>query len=121
MRERLRVRIAVDDFGTGYSSMSCLRSFPFDKLKIDQSFVRAMPTSEEARSIVAAMISLAKNLGIATTAEGVENEEIYDMLSQGGCSEAQGYYIGRPEPEAVFWRASADQTVLSPARLSAAS
>nr|WP_281379019.1 EAL domain-containing protein [Chthonobacter rhizosphaerae] len=92
------VKISLDDFGTGYSSLSCLRSFPFDKIKIDQSFVRAIPTSDEAKSIVAAVISLARELGIATTAEGVETQDLYDMLKYSGTTEGQGYWIGRPEP-----------------------
>nr|WP_244635669.1 EAL domain-containing protein [Chthonobacter albigriseus] len=94
----LGVKIAMDDFGTGYSSLSCLRSFPFDKIKIDQSFVRAMPTSEEARSIVTAIIGLAQSLKVATTAEGVETEDLFELLRGSGCTEGQGYHIGRPEP-----------------------
>ncbi len=96
----LGVKISLDDFGTGFSSLSCLRSFPFDKIKIDQSFVRAIPTSNEAGSIVAAVISLAQNLGIATTAEGIETEDLYELLRLSGCTEGQGYWIGRPETAA---------------------
>lgn len=103
--KKLGIRISLDDFGTGYSSLSCLRSFPFDKLKIDQSFVRAMLLSDEARSIVIAIINLADDLRIETTAEGVENEDLFNLLCRSGCTELQGYFIGRPEPElATFVR-----------------
>lgn len=88
----------MDDFGTGYSSLSCLRSFPFDKIKIDQSFVRSMSESDESQSIVRAIIELAKSLAMTTTAEGVETEELVDMLRACGCTEAQGYFYGRPTP-----------------------
>ena len=96
--KKMGVSIALDDFGTGYSSLSCLRSFPFDKIKIDRSFVMSMQTSEQAHSIVEAIIHLASSLRIKTTAEGVENKELFDLLRSSGCSEVQGYYIGRPEP-----------------------
>jgi EAL domain-containing protein (putative c-di-GMP-specific phosphodiesterase class I) len=86
----------MDDFGTGYSSLSCLRSFPFDKIKIDQSFVRVMNDSLEASSIVSAIIELASNLNISTTAEGIEDEATLNELRRKGCREGQGYFIGRP-------------------------
>jgi len=94
----LGIKVAMDDFGTGYSSLSCLRSFPFDKIKIDQSFVRAMVHSVEASSIVSAIIELGENLGIGTTAEGIEDEVTMNILKRQGCREAQGYLIGRPGP-----------------------
>jgi diguanylate cyclase (GGDEF)-like protein len=97
----LGIRIAMDDFGTGYSSLSCLRSFPFDKIKIDQSFVKAMSTSGEASSIVSAIIELAGNLNIATTAEGIEDEATLNVLARKGCREGQGFYLGRPHPPSV--------------------
>lgn len=94
----LGVKVSMDDFGTGYSSLSYLRRFPFDKIKIDQSFVRSMAYSEESISIVKAVIELARNLDMTTTAEGVETRELLDMLAEIGCTDAQGYYLGRPMP-----------------------
>lgn len=96
----LGVKVSMDDFGTGYSSLSYLRRFPFDKIKIDQSFVRSMAYSEESVSIVKAVIELARNLNMTTTAEGVETRELLDMLADIGCTDAQGYYLGRPMPVA---------------------
>ena len=94
----LGVRIAMDDFGTGYSSLSYLRSFPFDKIKIDQSFVRDMSGKEDSIAIVRAVAGLGKNLGMATTAEGVETQEQLRYLRQEGCTEVQGYLFSRPMP-----------------------
>jgi len=94
----LGVKVSMDDFGTGYSSLSYLRRFPFDKIKIDQSFVRSMAYSVDSVSIVKAVIELARNLDMTTTAEGVETRELLDMLADIGCTDAQGYYLGRPMP-----------------------
>ena len=94
----LGVKVSMDDFGTGYSSLSYLRRFPFDKIKIDQSFVRSMTYSDESVSIVKAVIELARNLNMTTTAEGVETRDLLDMLAEIGCTDAQGYYLGRPMP-----------------------
>jgi EAL domain-containing protein (putative c-di-GMP-specific phosphodiesterase class I) len=96
----LGVKVSMDDFGTGYSSLSYLRRFPFDKIKIDQSFVRSMAYSDDSISIVKAVIELANNLNMTTTAEGVETKQLLDMLTEIGCTEAQGYYLGRPMPVA---------------------
>ena len=92
------VRIAMDDFGTGYSSLSYLRSFPFDKIKIDQSFVRDIETSMDCKAIVRAVTGLGENLGIPTTAEGVETVQQLDQLRAEGCDLVQGYYFSRPVP-----------------------
>ena len=92
------VRIVLDDFGTGYSSLSYLRSFPFDKLKIDQSFVREMATRSDCLAIVHSVAALAACLGITTTAEGVETAEHLAQVRGAGCGEAQGYYFDRPQP-----------------------
>jgi diguanylate cyclase (GGDEF)-like protein len=92
------VRIAMDDFGTGYSSLSYLRSFPFDKIKIDRSFVRDLATKHDASAIVHAIADLARNLGMTTTAEGVETDEHFAMLRSEGCTEIQGYLISPPKP-----------------------
>jgi EAL domain-containing protein (putative c-di-GMP-specific phosphodiesterase class I) len=94
----LGVRISMDDFGTGYSSLSYLRSFPFDKIKIDQSFVRDLDKQGDARAIVSAISGLGRSLGMSTTAEGVETLEQFDQLRADGCMEAQGYLFGRPMP-----------------------
>jgi EAL domain-containing protein (putative c-di-GMP-specific phosphodiesterase class I) len=93
----LGVRIALDDFGTGYSSLSYLRSFPFDKLKIDQSFVRNID-ERDAQEIVRAIASLSQTLGMATTAEGVETEEQLEKMIAYNCTEVQGYFFSRPVP-----------------------
>ncbi|HDZ73567.1 MAG TPA: EAL domain-containing protein [Aurantimonas coralicida] len=94
----LGVRIAMDDFGTGYSSLSYLNSFPFDKIKIDQSFVRGLTTSADSLAIVRLVAGLGFSLGMTTTAEGVETEDEYLALKAAGCIEVQGYYFGRPKP-----------------------
>jgi len=94
----LGVRIAMDDFGTGYSSLSYLRRFPFDKLKIDRSFINDIAHDREAGAIVRAIIQLANTLGMATTAEGVEDSDQKDILDALNCLEAQGFLIGRPMP-----------------------
>jgi predicted signal transduction protein with EAL and GGDEF domain len=92
------VRISMDDFGTGYSSLSYLRSFPFDKIKIDQSFIRDLATRDDCVAIVRAVTGLGQSLGIATTAEGVETKEQLELLRQHGCGEVQGYLFSRPRP-----------------------
>ncbi|GAC1341901.1 MAG: hypothetical protein NVSMB18_14930 [Acetobacteraceae bacterium] len=96
----LGVRIALDDFGTGYSSLSYLRSFPFDKIKIDQSFVRDLAVEGNSMHIVQAVATLARNLGMTTTAEGIETQEQLSRLHGAGCTEGQGYLFGRPMPAA---------------------
>ncbi len=88
--------IALDDFGTGYSSLSYLRRFPFDKIKIDRSFVHELQTKPESAAIIRATIQLAQALGMATTGEGVETAEQLVMLRAAGCKEIQGYYISPP-------------------------
>ncbi len=98
------LRIALDDFGTGYASLSYLRSFPFDKLKIDQSFVREMATRPDCQVIVNSVADLASQLGIRTTAEGVETAEQLAWIRQAGCSEAQGYYFDMPQPKTLIRR-----------------
>lgn len=93
---RLGVRIALDDFGTGYSSMAYLRRFPFDKLKIDRCFVKALTTEQDARVIVHAIIDMATGLHMKTLAEGVEREAEMAALLDEGCTEVQGYLVSRP-------------------------
>lgn len=94
----LGVRVCLDDFGVGYSSLSYLRSFPFDKIKIDRSFVRDMTSHREAEAIVRAIAALARSLGMSVTAEGVESAEQCASLQEMGCDELQGYWLGRPGP-----------------------
>jgi EAL domain-containing protein (putative c-di-GMP-specific phosphodiesterase class I) len=97
----LGVRIALDDFGTGYSSLSNLRKFPFDKIKIDRSFVKDLSQANvDAVAVVRSMAQLGASLGMATTAEGVETGEQLDQLRAEGCTEIQGYYFSRPKPAA---------------------
>ena len=92
------IGVALDDFGTGYSSLSYLHSFPFNKIKIDQSFVRDLMTNKESMSIVQAVTGLGTSLGIKTTAEGVETLEQLNKLRAKGCTEGQGYFFSRPRP-----------------------
>jgi EAL domain-containing protein (putative c-di-GMP-specific phosphodiesterase class I) len=94
----LGVRVAMDDFGTGYSSLSYLRSFPFDKIKIDRSFINDIADKDESGAIVQAVTSLASRLNMATTAEGVETEAQLQMIQALGCTEMQGYLYSRPVP-----------------------
>jgi diguanylate cyclase (GGDEF)-like protein/PAS domain S-box-containing protein len=98
------VRVAVDDFGTGYSSLSYLRKFPIDALKIDQSFVRQITTTPDETTIVAAIISMARSLGLRVVAEGVETQEELAFLRANQCDEAQGYYFSRPVVAQEFAR-----------------
>ena len=109
----LGVRIALDDFGTGYSSLSYLRSFPFDKIKIDQCFVRDIQTSPENQAIVRAVISLARDLGMRITAEGVETEPQAAILAGLGCTEVQGYLYSRPVPAADLEKKPASERSLA--------
>ncbi len=94
----LGVRISMDDFGTGYSSLSYLRSFPFDKIKIDQSFVRDLSHNEDSMAIIRAVTSLGNSLRMTVTGEGVETQIELDYLRQEGCTEAQGYFFSKPVP-----------------------
>jgi diguanylate cyclase (GGDEF)-like protein/PAS domain S-box-containing protein len=96
----LGVRISMDDFGTGYSSLSYLRSFPFDKIKIDQSFVRDLGSNRDAQAIVRSIISLGMGLGVTITAEGVETEAEFSCLRDEGCHEGQGYLFSHARPNA---------------------
>lgn len=92
----LGVKVAMDDFGTGYSSLSNLRAFPFDKIKIDGSFIRSVDKNEQAATIVRAVLGLGKGLGLPVLAEGVETQSELRFLASEACLVGQGYYLGRP-------------------------
>jgi EAL domain-containing protein (putative c-di-GMP-specific phosphodiesterase class I) len=112
----LGVAIALDDFGTGYSSLSYLRRFPFDRIKIDQSFVRELSSKQDCGAIVRAVTGLSRDLGMATTAEGVETHEQLAHLRDAGCTEVQGYLFSRPVPSGDVARAlrSIDEMLRQP-------
>ncbi len=107
----LGVRVALDDFGTGYSSLSYLRSFPFDKIKIDRSFIVDLLAHKGATAIIKSITSLAEALGMETTAEGVETIDQLDILREQGCNQIQGYYFSKPVPAHEVSRMFGDQTV----------
>jgi EAL domain-containing protein (putative c-di-GMP-specific phosphodiesterase class I) len=96
------VHLALDDFGTGFSSLSYLRLFPFDKVKIDQSFVPDIGHSAAATTIVNAIIALCHNLGLSVLVEGVETQQQLEVLRALGCDQVQGYLLGRPAPEEMM-------------------
>ena len=94
----LGVRIAIDDFGTGYSALSYLRELPIDEVKLDRSFIAPITEDPRAAAIVRAVVNLAETLGLTAVAEGVENVETAMALASYGCTVAQGYFYGRPQP-----------------------
>jgi EAL domain-containing protein (putative c-di-GMP-specific phosphodiesterase class I) len=98
----LGVRISLDDFGTGFSGLGYFRDFQFDKVKIDQSFVREMMRNPESLAIVRAAIGLGVNLGIRTTAEGVESVDQLERLADEGCNEVQGFLFSAPQPNGAL-------------------
>jgi len=93
------VQISMDDFGTGYSSLAYLRNFPFDKIKIDRSFVRDMLVRKDCQAIVRAVVGLARSLGITTIIESVETKEQFETAKADGCDEGQGYLFSKPMPQ----------------------
>jgi EAL domain-containing protein (putative c-di-GMP-specific phosphodiesterase class I) len=105
----LGVKISMDDFGTGYSSLSYLRSFPFDKIKIDRSFVHDLQ-NQDSKAIIRAVTGLGASLGMATTGEGVETREEVDYLRREGCTEAQGFYFSKAKPAGDVYRMLAEHT-----------
>lgn len=100
--KRLGVRIAMDDFGTGYSSLSYLRTFPFDGLKIDRSFLSRQVGSQDDKSIIQAIVGLGRALSLTVTAEGVETVEHLQLLKDVSCDEGQGYFLSRPLDNDAF-------------------
>lgn len=110
---QLGVRIAMDDFGTGYSSLGYLRRFPFDKIKVDRSFVSDLPHGRESLAIVKAVAGIGKSLGITTTVEGVETPEQLELVCLEGFDEAQGYLFSRPLPASEIHRLMVSQETLN--------
>ena len=90
------ISIAMDDFGTGYSSLATLHAFPFDKLKLDQSFVKRLPDDAAAAAIVRTVLALGESLGMPVLAEGIETEAQWQFLSSEGCAKGQGYLFAKP-------------------------
>ena len=97
------VTLSIDDFGTGYSSLAYLRDLPVHQLKIDRTFVEDMVGDSDDAVIVRAVVDLARNLGLRTVAEGVEDLATWEQLSRLGCDSAQGYFLARPMPPEGFW------------------
>lgn len=110
----LGVRIAMDDFGTGYSSLANLRAFPFDKLKIDKSFISSVDQNEQSATIVRAILGLGRGLHLPVVAEGVETAEELKFLTDELCCQAQGYLIGRPAPIEAFAEIISGQGLVVP-------
>lgn len=112
------VRLSLDDFGTGYASLQSLRSFPFDRIKIDMSFVRDIDMDADSTAIIRAVIELARDLGMKTTAEGIETKSQFDWLVQHGCDEGQGYYFSKPmsgtQLQALLERSDRDDELIVP-------
>ncbi|MEO8685912.1 MAG: EAL domain-containing protein [Devosia sp.] len=96
--QNLGIRVALDDFGTGYSSLHHLRELRFDTIKIDRSFVQSIRTNPESEMIVNAILGLARNLGISATAEGIENTDVLQHMTDGGAEVGQGFYFGKATP-----------------------
>jgi EAL domain-containing protein (putative c-di-GMP-specific phosphodiesterase class I) len=98
---RLRLKhigLSIDDFGTGHSSLAQLRDVPFDELKIDRSFVHGAASNRSQRAILEASLAMARELGLKTVAEGVEDREDWEYLRKAGCDMVQGYFIAKPMP-----------------------
>jgi EAL domain-containing protein (putative c-di-GMP-specific phosphodiesterase class I) len=118
------ISVAMDDFGTGYSSLATLHAFPFDKLKLDQSFVKRLPQDAAAAAIVRTVLALGTSLGIPVLAEGIETEAQWQFLAREGCAKGQGYLFARPvalaqlpaaiETAAQFARGDEPEHVLTP-------
>jgi diguanylate cyclase (GGDEF)-like protein len=106
------IRLALDDFGTGYSSLAHLRALPFDRIKIDKSFVTAMNRDPESAAIVNAISRLGESLNLPITAEGIEDEAIHDRLREMGCRKGQGWHFGKPMPIAAARRMLAENGLL---------
>jgi EAL domain-containing protein (putative c-di-GMP-specific phosphodiesterase class I) len=106
-------KVAIDDFGTGYSSLAYLTNFPFDKLKIDQSFIRDIVTDKAAASLATSIISMAHRLGVRVIAEGVETKAQLNFLKDYKCDEIQGFYFSEPVPAEKFTEMLKNNSILS--------
>jgi EAL domain-containing protein (putative c-di-GMP-specific phosphodiesterase class I) len=106
----MRFRLSIDDFGTGYSSLSYLKRLPVQELKIDKSFVMNMADDADDAAIVRSTIDLAHNMGLKVVAEGIENQQIWDLLESWGCDYGQGYFVSRPLPSTALEEWYAEQT-----------
>jgi EAL domain-containing protein (putative c-di-GMP-specific phosphodiesterase class I) len=106
--QKLGVRMSLDDFGTGYSSLSYLRKFPFQKIKIDGSFVKDLGIDEGSVAIIRAIAGMGADLGMDITVEGIETEEQLRIVKAEGCTEGQGYLLGRPMPADALRKRIAD-------------
>lgn len=109
----LGVRLSMDDFGTGYSSLSYLRSYPFDGIKIDRSFISELDQSQSSEAIVHAIVSMGHALSLTVTAEGIETVAQLGKLTELACDQAQGFYLGRPMSPLLFQQVLADAQVAS--------
>jgi EAL domain-containing protein (putative c-di-GMP-specific phosphodiesterase class I) len=107
------IRLALDDFGTGYSSLAHLRALPFDRIKIDKSFVMSLDTNPESAAIVKTITGLGDSLNLPITAEGIEHDHIADRLAQMGCHKGQGYLFGKPMSIATTRRLLAENRLLA--------
>lgn len=112
----LGVKIAMDDFGAGYASLSSLQSFPFDKIKIDRTFIAGVDSNQQSAAIVRAVLGLSKALDLPVIAEGVETESEREFLMQEGCQQIQGYLIGRPRPIGNYTQFTDGIAAVSPGR-----
>jgi EAL domain-containing protein (putative c-di-GMP-specific phosphodiesterase class I) len=111
--QALGVNLSIDDFGTGYSSLAYLRDLPVDIVKMDKSFIQRLGTDPRDDALVSALIKVAHELGLVTIAEGVETDTQIKQLQMIDCDKAQGYWFGRPQPEAVTWSNAAENLKLS--------
>jgi len=109
----LGVRLSMDDFGTGYSSLSYLRSYPFDGIKIDRSFISELDQSQSSEAIVHAIVSMGHALSLTVTAEGIETVAQLGKLTELACDQAQGFYLGQPMSPLLFQQVLADAQMAS--------
>jgi EAL domain-containing protein (putative c-di-GMP-specific phosphodiesterase class I) len=116
----LGIGIVLDDFGTGYSSLSYLRMFPFDKIKIDKSFVAEFSDRADCAAIVCAVTGLGRSLNVETTGEGVETPEQFELLRAAGCTQVQGYLFNRPLPAEELDFSTRGAERMHPARIGGA-
>jgi EAL domain-containing protein (putative c-di-GMP-specific phosphodiesterase class I) len=115
----LGVTISLDDFGTGYSSLDTLRSFPFDKIKLDRLFMNDVESNPQSKAILRAVLALGKSLNVPILAEGVETQDQLDILRREGCDEVQGYLLGRPGPhDKIFPPDGTQPQMVAPAQAS---